>query len=76
MLDDRAGSRATTARPSDRRLLVVDKVNGGKADALNAGLNHSRYRYVCAVDADMVFARGSLTRAMRDIVSDPEASSG
>ena len=48
--------------PSDRRLLVVDKLNGGKADGLNAALNHSRYRYVCAVDADMVFARGSLAR--------------
>ena len=58
--------------PSDRRLLVVDKLNGGKADGLNAGLNHSRYRYVCAVDADMVFARGSLSRAMREIVRDPE----
>ena len=58
--------------PGDRRLLVVDKVNGGKADALNAAFNHCRYRYVCAVDADMVFTRGSLARAMREIVRDPE----
>jgi cellulose synthase/poly-beta-1,6-N-acetylglucosamine synthase-like glycosyltransferase len=58
--------------PSDRRLLVVDKTNGGKADALNAAINHTRFRYVCAVDADMVFARGSLARAMREIVRDPE----
>jgi cellulose synthase/poly-beta-1,6-N-acetylglucosamine synthase-like glycosyltransferase len=57
---------------TDRRLLVVDKLNGGKADGLNAAFNHSRYRYVCAVDADMVFARGSLARAMREIVRDPE----
>jgi cellulose synthase/poly-beta-1,6-N-acetylglucosamine synthase-like glycosyltransferase len=57
--------------PTDPRLLVVDKRNGGKADALNAGLNHCRYRYVCTVDADMVFARGALTRAMREIVRDP-----
>jgi cellulose synthase/poly-beta-1,6-N-acetylglucosamine synthase-like glycosyltransferase len=57
--------------PSDPRLLVVDKANGGKADGLNAGLNHCRYRYVCGVDADMVFARDALTRAMREIASDP-----
>ena len=48
------------------------QANGGKADALNAGLNHSRYRYVCGVDADMVFAPDALTRAMREIAGDPE----
>ena len=53
------------------RLLVIDKVNAGKADALNTGLNHARYRYVCGVDSDMVFARDALTRAMRVVVSDP-----
>jgi cellulose synthase/poly-beta-1,6-N-acetylglucosamine synthase-like glycosyltransferase len=56
----------------DPRLLVVDKANGGKADALNVGLNHCRYRYVCGVDADMVFAPAALTRAMREISRDPE----
>jgi cellulose synthase/poly-beta-1,6-N-acetylglucosamine synthase-like glycosyltransferase len=54
------------------RLLVIDKANGGKADALTAALDHARYGYVCGVDADMVFARDALTRAMRVIVSDPE----
>jgi poly-beta-1,6-N-acetyl-D-glucosamine synthase len=58
--------------PSDPRLLVIDKENGGKADALNAGLDHARYGYVCGVDADMVFARDALTRAMRVVVTDPE----
>ncbi len=57
--------------PTDARLLVVDKANGGKADGLNAGLNHCRYRYVCGVDADMVFTRDALTRAMREIAADP-----
>jgi cellulose synthase/poly-beta-1,6-N-acetylglucosamine synthase-like glycosyltransferase len=56
---------------ADRRLLVIDKRNAGKADALNVGLNHCRYRYVCGVDADMVLARGALSRAMREIARDP-----
>ena len=53
------------------RLLVADKENGGKADALNAGLNLSRYRYVCGVDADTVFAPDALLKGMRLVLTDP-----
>ena len=35
-------------------LKIVDKVNGGKADALNAGINVSRYPLFCAIDADCI----------------------
>jgi poly-beta-1,6-N-acetyl-D-glucosamine synthase len=52
-------------------LLVVDKENGGKADALNAGLNHARYRYVCGVDADTIFAPDALLKGMRLVMTDP-----
>lgn len=52
-------------------LIVVDKVNGGKADALNCGLNHARYRYVCCADADTVYNRRALLTGMRLIVQDP-----
>jgi biofilm PGA synthesis N-glycosyltransferase PgaC len=52
-------------------LVVVDKANGGKADALNAGLNIARYRYVCGVDADTVFERDALLKGMRRVVEDP-----
>jgi cellulose synthase/poly-beta-1,6-N-acetylglucosamine synthase-like glycosyltransferase len=52
-------------------LRVVAKENGGKADALNAGLNHARYRYVCGVDADTVFAPDALLKGMRLAMTDP-----
>jgi cellulose synthase/poly-beta-1,6-N-acetylglucosamine synthase-like glycosyltransferase len=52
-------------------LRVVEKENGGKADALNAGLNYARYRYVCGVDADTVFAPDALLKGMRLAMTDP-----
>lgn len=63
--------RAIYRSRSHPKLVVVDKENGGKADALNAGLNLARYRYVCGVDADTVFARDALLKGMRLVISDP-----
>jgi len=54
------------------RLLVVDKENGGKADALNAGINLSRYPLFCAVDADSLLDHDSLLQVMRPFVEEPE----
>lgn len=56
---------------SDPRLTVVDKVNGGKADALNCGINLARYRYLCCVDGDTVYQPDALLKGMRLAVRDP-----
>jgi len=53
------------------RLIVVDKANGGKADALNMGLNLSRYRYVCCLDGDTIYERDALLKGMRLAIADP-----
>jgi poly-beta-1,6-N-acetyl-D-glucosamine synthase len=63
--------RAVYRSAAHPNLVVVDKENGGKADALNAGLNVARYRYVCGVDADTVFDRDALLKGMRLVVQDP-----
>lgn len=55
-----------------RNLWVVDKENGGKADALNAGVNASRYPYICAIDADAVLEKDALLRVARPIIEEPE----
>jgi cellulose synthase/poly-beta-1,6-N-acetylglucosamine synthase-like glycosyltransferase len=47
------------------RLLVLDKANGGKADALNAALNASRHAFVVAVDADTLIEPDALMRLAR-----------
>lgn len=51
-------------------LLVVDKANGGKADALNAGLNQSRGVVVVAMDADTILEPDALARVVRPFLED------
>ena len=46
-------------------LVVVDKENGGKADALNAGLNLATGQLVCAIDADTLIEPDALQRMVR-----------
>ncbi len=53
-----------------RNLRVIDKENGGKADALNAAINSARCPLVCIVDADSVLQRDSLTLAVRPFLED------
>lgn len=63
--------RAIYKSRKDPRLTVVSKRNGGKADAMNCGVNFARYRYVCCVDGDTVFTRDALLQAMAVILKDP-----
>jgi cellulose synthase/poly-beta-1,6-N-acetylglucosamine synthase-like glycosyltransferase len=51
---------------------VLDKVNGGKADALNAGIATARYPYVCSLDADALIETDALLRVAAPILDDPE----
>ena len=52
-------------------LRVIDKENGGKADALNAAMNAARYPLVCGVDADSVLERSSLRRVVTPFLYEP-----
>jgi cellulose synthase/poly-beta-1,6-N-acetylglucosamine synthase-like glycosyltransferase len=51
-------------------LWVIDKENGGKADALNAGVNLCVTPLFCAVDADSLLEREALTRIVRPFLED------
>lgn len=51
-------------------LVVLDKENGGKSDALNAGINISAYPLFCSVDADSLLNSDALLRIARPFVED------
>ena len=53
-------------------LVVIDKVNGGKADALNCGINYSRHDLFAAVDADSIVERDALLQISRPFLEHPE----
>lgn len=52
------------------RLRVIEKDNGGKADALNAGLALVETELFCSVDADSLLEPDSLLRAVRPFIED------
>ena len=63
--------RGLYAAPDLPRLLVIDKVNGGKADAMNAGINLARSPLVCVIDADTLLEPDALMRVVRPFIEDP-----
>ncbi len=56
--------------PDDPRLVVVDKHNGGKADALNAAVNVASGELVCAIDADTVVAPDALQQMVSPFLTE------
>jgi cellulose synthase/poly-beta-1,6-N-acetylglucosamine synthase-like glycosyltransferase len=51
---------------------LVDKENGGKGDAVNAGLNAATNDYVMVTDADIILEEDAVLLAMRHFVEDHE----
>jgi cellulose synthase/poly-beta-1,6-N-acetylglucosamine synthase-like glycosyltransferase len=51
-------------------LWLLDKENGGKADAINAGLEYCRTPLFCVIDADSLLERDALIRVTRPFLED------
>lgn len=60
----RAGVFKST-NPAFEKLTVVDKENGGKADALNMGLNISNHQYVACIDVDCLLLENALQKMIK-----------
>jgi cellulose synthase/poly-beta-1,6-N-acetylglucosamine synthase-like glycosyltransferase len=52
-------------------LTVIDKVNGGKADSLNAGVNLASKEYVLGTDSDCILERDSLLKLTAPFIDEP-----
>ncbi|MDR3594656.1 glycosyltransferase [Clostridium sp.] len=52
------------------KLTLVDKENGGKADALNVGINLSKYPVFTSIDADSMLESDSLVRVIRPFIEE------
>jgi cellulose synthase/poly-beta-1,6-N-acetylglucosamine synthase-like glycosyltransferase len=53
-----------------KKLTVVDKENGGKADALNVGLNFSRKDLVACIDVDCIIEPDALLKMVKPFLED------
>lgn len=51
-----------SVHPSFSRLVVVDKENGGKSDALNAGINVSSGKLFACIDVDCILEPNSIIK--------------
>lgn len=48
--------------PVYRKLIVIDKVNGGKADALNVGINVASNKYIVCIDVDCILEQDAMLK--------------
>jgi cellulose synthase/poly-beta-1,6-N-acetylglucosamine synthase-like glycosyltransferase/phosphoglycerol transferase MdoB-like AlkP superfamily enzyme len=48
--------------PAFKKLIIVDKVNGGKADALNVGINISKSDYIVCIDVDCIIEQDAILK--------------
>lgn len=60
------------AKVGNIRLTLICKENGGKGDALNMGINASRYPYFVCLDADSMLQRDSLERIVQPVLEDDD----
>lgn len=64
--------RSVNIARTDPRLRVVHKDNGGRSDAINAGISVARGELVVVVDADSLLEPEAITRAVRPFEVHPD----
>jgi len=62
---DKTLSIVQTAFSNHPKVSIVTKPNGGKASALNVGIQHAKGNYVVCIDADSQFKQDAITQLMQ-----------
>jgi len=55
-----------------QKLMVVDKVNGGKADALNAGINIASNDLITSIDVDCILESDAILKMVKPFVEETD----
>jgi len=61
-----------SSNPVYSKLVVVDKENGGKADALNVGINIAANNYLICIDVDCVLEQDALLKMIKPFLEQNE----
>lgn len=59
--------------PVFKNLVVVDKVNGGKADALNVGINVSANDYIVCIDVDCILEQDAILKMVKPFLEETDS---
>lgn len=73
---DETYKRVTEAFSGHEKMTLLTKPNGGKASALNYGINHTQADYVVCIDADTKLSRNAISLMMTHFFADTEQRVG
>ncbi len=62
-----------STNPAYKKLVVIDKVNGGKADALNVGINVSSNDYIVCIDVDCILEQDAVLKMIKPFLEETDA---
>ena len=62
-----------SSNPVYHKLIIVDKENGGKADALNVGINIASNNYLICIDVDCILEQDALLKMIKPFMEQTDA---
>ncbi len=61
-----------SSNPVYSKLVVIDKENGGKADALNTGINLASHQYLVCIDVDCILEQDALLKLLKPFMEESD----